>query len=334
VKDSARHLNTRTPEEEFLKNGLNFKILKTDISSVKIQTSRNAWTGAAKNNGTVEITTGAKTRKYILHFETPAQFLKVFFDNLGCPDVQLVDNSPVKEIEPLSPDEKKVNTKHYKAVKRWIRIFNVLVFISFFWLIFFPVFFEAGALIEILLPVAGVLVSFRYRRFLHNGSKQSHKVTGFLIMPILVPPIILTVSVFINFNVIYRPIFFAILLLITIIGIFLILLFKKEFRNKASVALIAMILVPFLYSGIVATNCIFAPKTIVSYTATIEQKRASGIKMVVFSFWLSPWGPHKSENRFYVSAPVFVKAINESTITIEQNKGLWGIEWYKPAFND
>lgn len=333
VKDSAKHINTRSSEEDLLKDRVNFKLLKSDILSVTIDETRSTWTAAAENNGVVAIKTPGRIFRFILHYDTPAEILREYFQGIGCGDVCVIPRAEGKaDVLPVIGREE--DLKSYRVSKHVLPVLNAMIVITAMWLYIYPVYFNIGAALMMLYPVAGVFLALKYRRFLKSGSRRSRGVSQLYYIPILIPPLLLSLAVLKNVSVVYRPSFFLGLLAVTAVCEFLLMFFRPQFRNKAWAVSIALLVFTYGYSGAIVTNGMYET-TAAQYSAVVEGKHSRiSPKTATYYLELSPWGKNADQNDLYVSLVTYRQASVGEPIVILEKRGLWGIEQYEFQFPD
>jgi hypothetical protein len=323
-------VNTKLSEAALLKDRHSFKLRVAEISAISINTEHSTWN--IINNGTVEITVSDKTIEYLIYCETPVEFLKDFLGKAGSSNISLTEPATA----PIQSYDKKIYNKNRKLLSQIVRYLNILFAGTTVWMFIYPVYFYIGITLLLLYTLFALFLFIKYHSFFQIKNRKGNRISMSLQGPLIIPPLVAVLLILINIKIPYKPMLFIIILLLSSVITFFCLFYKKKLRNKNYVFIIMLISSAFLFSGAVTTNYVAGVSTVSRYTATIESKNIQTRSRTPITYYLrlSPWGNNKQENDFLVSSPVYSRTSVGQTITIELIRGLWGIEWYEPIFNN
>jgi hypothetical protein len=315
-------------ESELLSEKGSFKLPMESVVKIHNETKRSPWTAAFDNHGTVYFMDGKRTIKFILCGQTLVETLRERLEANGFNRVTLLENAGLEGFQ--EPADKKEDRKNAERLTRISHGFNWLTILVAVWMLLLPFAFPSGTALSMLLPITALLVCWRYRRFLQSKTRNSEKIRSFLSIPILLPPLILSIWVLINLNVIYSLLFFGALAVFTLLCIGFILYRHTSLRSKAWAGILVLFLFSYSYSGVLVTNNMACLQPVAHYIAVIENKRTRfSYRATIHYLDLSPWGNHHDENSISVGLPLYYEASIGDTLTISQERGLWGIEWYR-----
>lgn len=212
---------------------------------------------------------------------------------------------------------------NHKKNKQLEYLFYLLTAIGLLCVIIFPIPTAVGTVYNLALPPVALLVAWKY------PGKNSKDVIRFAFTPVFFPPILLTFQALTIHAVHIGPLL-LILALITLCCAAA-LLFRFPALRKISIAFVlAMILFAYFCSGVLMTNRMVTRQILAQYQPTVEQKHIkSSRRSSTCYLTLSAWGTTPDGEDIMVDFRTYGEASVHGKLLISQERGLWGIEWYR-----
>lgn len=202
-------------------------------------------------------------------------------------------------------------------------LFYILTAIGFLCIIILPIPKIVGVVYNLALPPVALLAAWKYSR------KSRGRDVRFAFTPVFFPSIMLAVGAM-TIHALHIGPLLLILALITLCCAAA-LLYRFAALRKISITLVlVMALFSYLCSGMLMTNSMVTRQILAQYQPTVVQKHIeSSRRSSTCYLTLSAWGTETDGEDVMVDFRTYQEASVGGQLLISQERGLWGIEWYR-----
>jgi hypothetical protein len=217
-----------------------------------------------------------------------------------------------------------------QSAKKMVTALNWLGGLCGAWLLFYPVPYELAVLVSLLVTLIALLSTKAFSGLIRIGEKKASAYPS-VFWAFFATSLALALRALLDFELLnYDRLWPSIGILIFLLTI-LILVGSREFskpKEYLQLLPILMVLLAYVYGGLVILNCVFDNSKPILYEATVLNKRIDSGKSTTYHLELTAWGTVEEGEEVTISEEQYNNIDIKDRVTVAQKEGRFKMPWF------